>query len=184
MGKHSRLGILLLLVAVIGWFGVVRGQIKTFSELSLTAKARSVELESHTQRLADLRFIKDQGETVQKTLRSMFLAMPRQSQVPEVLVMIESIGANSGIIFNSATLGTPSGSSAAAAVASEITTASVAEVPVNISFTGSLDNTLRFIDAVQKNIRTAIIRSQTITADPSGNMSVTMQLGLVYQGGN
>lgn len=185
MNKHSRIGILLLIVAIIGWFAIVRPQVETFSENTLTAKARAIEVASYDQRLADLNIIKNEGETVQKTLRAMYLAMPTLSQVPEVLVMIETIGSNSGVVFSGVTLGTPTGSSnslASAFAASDSTT--TAEVPVTISFSGNLDSVNKFITAVNQNVRTGIIKSQTINADKAGAMNVSMLLGLVYQGGN
>lgn len=185
MNSHSRIGIILLVVAIIGWFAVVRAQIDDFSEKTLTAKARAIELESHDQRISDLKLIKDQGDTVQRTLRAMYLAMPSQSQVPEVLVMIETIGANSGVVFSGVALGTPTGASADISTALDPSTASnVAEVPVTVSYSGNLDSVNKFLTAVNQNVRTAKVKSQTINSDKAGAMNVTMLLGLVYQGGN
>lgn len=167
IGGHSRVGILLLLVAIIGWFAVLRPQINVFSDRALLAQAKGKEVKSYNQRISDLKVIRDQGEGVQKVLRSMYLAMPRQSQIPEVLVMIESIGNSSGITFSAVTVGSPSGN----------------EVPVSIAFNGNLASVNQFLSAVYKNVRTAIVKNQTITADKAGNMAVNMQLGLVYQGG-
>lgn len=178
--NHSRLGILLLLIAVFGWFALLRGQITVFGERSLEAKARSVEVDSYTKRLADLQSIRDQGDAVARTLRSMYLAMPKQSQVPEVLVMIETIGANSGVVFSGVTVGTPTPTTDSSG---QVSATQIAEVPVAITFTGTLESVTKFLDAVTTNIRTASVTSQTIAADKTGSMTVTMQLGLVYQGG-
>ena len=184
MNNHSRIGILLLVVAIVGWFVVVRGQIDKFSAKTLTAKARAIEVASHDQRLSDLKLIKDQGETVQKTLRAMYLAMPSASQVPEVLVMIETIGANSGVVFSGVSLGTPTGASVDIAAALDSgASANIAEVPVTVSYSGNLDSVNRFLSAVNQNVRTAKIKNQTINSDKAGAMNVTMLLGLVYQGG-
>lgn len=184
MNTHSRVGILLLIVAIIGWFAIVRPQVTKFSDQTLTAKARAVELKSYDQRLADLKVIKEQGDAVQKTLRAMFLAMPSASQVPEVLIMIETIGANSGVVFSGVTLGTPSGANADVAAALDPNvTATTAEVPVTVSFSGNLDSVNKFFVALNQNVRTARVKSQTINSDKAGAMNVTMLLGLVYQGG-
>ena len=184
MNSHSRIGIILLLIAIVGWFVVVRGQIDKFSDKTLTAKARAIEVESHDERINDLRLIKEKGDTVQKTLRAMFLAMPSQSQVPEVLVMIETIGANSGVVFSGVALGTPTGASADIAAALDPASASnIAEVPVTVSYSGNLDSVNKFLTAVNQNVRTAKVKSQTINSDKAGAMNVTMLLGLVYQGG-
>lgn len=185
MNSHSRIGILLLIVAIVGWFAVVRPSVTKFAAKTLDAKAAAINLKSYDQRISDLKLIKEKGDAVQKTLRAMFLAMPSASQVPEVLVMIESIGANSGVVFSAVTLGTPTGANADVAAALDPTVASaVAEVPVTISFSGNLDSVNKFVTAVNHNVRTATIKSQTINSDKAGAMNVTMLLGLVYQGGN
>lgn len=177
---HSRLGIILLILAVFGWFALLRGQIEVFGEKSLEAKARSVELESYNTRIADLKQIKEKGEQVQSTLRAMYLAMPKQSQIPEVLVMIETIGNNSGIVFSGVTVGN---TTTAAQNIAGTDGGSVAEVPVTVSFSGTLSNVTKFINSINANIRTAKIQTQTISADSAGILTVSMQLGLVYQGG-
>lgn len=169
--RHSRIGIILLLAAIIGWFAVVKPQIAVFSERALAVQVKNKEVKSYNQRLNDIKVIKDQGEAVQKTLRSMYLAMPKQSQIPEVLVMIESIGNASGVTFSAVTVGTPTAGSG------------VSEVPVSISYNGNLGAVNQFLTAVQNNIRTAVIKNQTLAADKAGNLAVSMQLGLVYQGG-
>ncbi|MBI4948466.1 type 4a pilus biogenesis protein PilO [Candidatus Berkelbacteria bacterium] len=177
--KHSRLGIFLLILAVFGWFAFLRGQITVFGEKSLDAKARSVELESYKTRIADLKQIKEKGEQVQSTLRAMYLAMPKQNQIPEVLVMIETIGANSGIVFSGVTVGNTTANQTVPGTDAS----TIAEVPVTVSFNGTLTSVTKFISAINTNIRTAKVQSQTISADKSGILTVTMQLGLVYQGG-
>lgn len=166
MKKFKHMGLVLLFVAVLAWFGVIRPQISAFSENSLQAKARSTEVASHQKRLDDLKQIKEQGDAVKNTLDALYLAMPRESQIPEVLVMMESIGANTGVVFTSFNVGSPTGD----------------EVPVSVSFSGSLSSLAAFIDGLSKNVRTAEIKSQSMSADPNGNLTITMQIGLIYQG--
>jgi len=162
---------------------VIRPQMTTFGTRSLAVKVKKTELDSYNQRLSDLKVIKDQGDTVQKTLQAMYLAMPKAAQIPEVLVMMENIGNNSGVVFNSVTLGTPTAATAEAQAQIVDTSGTVAEVPVAVSFTGNLDSVNKFLDAIRNNIRTATVKNQSLTADANGNLTVTMQLGLVYQGG-
>ena len=177
MNMKSHIGILLLLVAVIGWIAVVRPQITNFSDQSLQVKVADTELKSYNQRIADLQSIRSQGTAVADLLNKMYLAMPRSSQIPEVLVMIESIGSKTGVVMSGVSLGT-------ATAGGTVTSSAISEVPVSISFTGTLDSVTKFLDQIRDNIRTASVQSQTITADKSGVLSVSLQLGLVYQGGN
>jgi Tfp pilus assembly protein PilO len=167
MAKKNRLGLILLLLAIVGWFGVINGQINSFANNSLQTKVLNVEVNSYNQRIADLDFIRSQGSAVTATLTDLFLAMPKASQVPEVLVMMEGIGSNAGITFNDVNVSVPDGS----------------QVPVTMSFTGNQASVTGFLDAVYKNIRTVAVKSQSIGVDQSGNLNVTMQLGLIYQGG-
>jgi len=166
MNRANR-GMLLFLVAILGWFFVVRPQISLFGERSLDAKAKQEEVFSYDQRIKDIDFIRDKGESFQKVLTAQYLAMPRTAQIPEVLVMVEALAASSGVALGSATVGN----------------ADANEVPVAISFTGNLGSVTTFLNSLHNNIRTVAIKDQTMTADISGTLTVTMQLGLVYQGG-
>ncbi len=165
--NRSNRGMILLLIAVLGWFFVVRPQIDLFGQRSLDAKAKQDEVVSYDQRIKDIDFIREKGADFQKVLTAQYLAMPQSAQIPEVLVMIESLAASSGVALGSATVGNPDSN----------------EVPVSISFTGSLGSVSSFLNTLNANIRTVLIKDQTMTADVSGNLTVTMQLGLVYQGG-
>lgn len=166
MNKIKRMGIILLFVAIFGWFAVIRPQVSAFSQKALATKAKGTEVASYEQRIADLDAIKKQGSTVTETLESLYLAMPKSSQIPEVLVMVESLASRSGVSFDTASVGTPTGG----------------EVPVSISFSGGLTSLTKFLDAVNNNVRTAIIKNQSITSDDNGRMTANIQLGLVYQG--
>jgi len=168
MKKHSRIGLILLLVSIIAWFAVLNPQVEKFSENALSAKKLDVEVLSYQQRLKDIADIKSKGNTITETLRLMYLAMPRSSQIPETLVMIESIASTSGVVLSSASVGSPSGS----------------EVPVTLSFGGNTTTVSKFLDAIYANVRTATIKSQSVSSDENGNLNVSIGLGLVYQGGS
>ncbi len=177
MNIRSHLGMLLLLVAAIGWFAVVKPQLSTYSDETLQVKTKAAELDSYNQRISDLQTIQNAGSSVQNVLKEMYLAMPKTSQIPEVLVMIESVASNSGVVLNGINVGSTASSSSTTAGA-------VSQVPVSVSFSGNLTSVVNFLNAINNNIRTATVNSQTMTSDQSGNLSVTMQLGIVYQGGN
>lgn len=167
MKKHSRIGLILLFAAIIGYLAVLKPAINTFSERALKVKALSTEVVSYQQRLKDVTDIKDKGEAITNSLKLMYLALPKSSQIPETLVMIESIASNSGVVLSSATIGTPSDS----------------QVPVTLGFGGNSTTVSKFLDALYANIRTATIKSQSISSDGSGNLNVSIGLGLAYQGG-
>jgi len=82
-------------------------------------------------------------------------------------VMIEQMANSAGVSFNSVGIGA----------------ASSGEVPVAITFGGSLPSITGFLDTLNDNVRTVHIKNQTLTADKGGNLTVTMSVGLVYQGG-
>ncbi|MDP3993138.1 MAG: type 4a pilus biogenesis protein PilO [bacterium] len=167
MKKHSRIGLILLFAAIIGYLAVLKPEIKTFSEQALKVKVLSTEVTSYQQRLQDINDIKGKGEVITETLKQMYLALPKSSQIPETLVMIESIASNSGVVLSSATLGTPSDS----------------QVPITLGFGGNTTTVTKFLDALYANIRTATVKSQSISSDGNGNLNVSIGLGLVYQGG-
>lgn len=166
MKNMKHIGLVLIIISALGWFGVVRPQIKKFSENSLLAEARSDEVESYQTRLDHLKQIKEQGEAVTSTLDALYLAMPKEGQIPEALVMMESIGANTGVIFSSFSVGAPASG----------------EVPVSIAFSGNLASVNSFLDGLNRNVRTAMVKSQSMSSDTSGNLSISMQIGLIYQG--
>jgi len=165
--KKRRYGLILLLLAIFGWFAGVRPQMKVFETRSLDHKIKLEEVRSYDQRLKDIELIKAQGEAVQQNLRALYLALPRSAQVPEVLVMIESMASASGVVLSGATVGNPNGK----------------EVPVTLSFSGNLASVTQFLDTIYNNIRTASVKSQTLSSDSAGVLTMSLQLGLVYQGG-
>lgn len=167
MSKKANRGIILLAVAILGFFAVVRPQTGVFAERSLEAKIKSEEVRSYEQRIEDLKFIRDRGATVQSVLTAQYLAMPRSSQIPEVLVMVESLAASAGVVLGNATIGTPSAN----------------EVPVTISFTGNIGSVNGFLNALNQNIRTVVVKDQTLVSDDGGNVNLNLSLGLIYQGG-
>lgn len=166
MGKIKKAGLLLLLAAIVGWFGVIKPQFSAFSENATNVKIKSTEVASYQQRLTDLQAIKAQGDNVTKTLEALYLAMPKSSQIPEVLVMIEALGSRTGVVLDAATVGTPTSG----------------EVPVSLSFSGNIGSVTNFLNAVYDNVRTAVVKNQSITSDEAGTMTVSMQLGLIFQG--
>lgn len=165
MGKGTHLGLLLMLLAIIGFFFLLRPQIKRFGQLALDAKAKAVVEKSYKNRIEQLDIIKGQS-SIQTVLNNRFVALPRDSQIPEVLVMIENLGSSSGVSFTNATVGKPTAN----------------EVPVSLGFSGSLSTVTSFEDNLFNNIRTISVKNQSITADAAGNLNVTMQLGLIFQG--
>lgn len=166
MKNNNTIGLVLLGVAILVWFGVVRAQVASFSELSKDLTAKNAELKSYETRVADVKKIIDAGATAQDRLRAYYLAMPKLSQVPEVMVMMEGLAAASGVTFSSANLGSPTGS----------------EVPASVTFSGSIDSVANFLDVVNRNVRTIRVKSQTLAAESNGSVTVSMQLGFVYQG--
>jgi len=168
MQKGMRWGYILFLLAIVGFFAVVRPQINKVSELLLEARVRALEVSSHAQRKKDLDDIQSKGETIQSILTAQYLAMPRSSQVPEVLVMIESLASKAGVVLGSATVAAATGG----------------EVPVTLGFTGTLGQVNSFLDAVHNNVRTAVVRNQSLSAGEGGLINLTLQIGLVYQGGS
>jgi Tfp pilus assembly protein PilO len=165
--KHGVLGLLLFIVAVVAWFVVVKGQIKSFSENSLAAEAKNAELTSYKDRYSQVdKIVTQGGADASARLDAYFLALPKLPQIPEVLVMIEQMGNSSGLVFNAVGVGTPSNG----------------EVPVTITFGGSLTSIDNFLNTLYTNVRTVRVKSQVLTADKSGTLSVSMQLSLVYQG--
>lgn len=167
MKPQKNIGLLLLLLAVFTWIFLIRGQLKVFGNRALVAKQRSIELSSLDLRIKDLDKIKSSGDTVQSIIRAYNLAMPKLEQIPESLVMIESLGSTAGVVFGAVNVGAPTGG----------------EVPVAVTFSGNLERVSAFLDAVKNNIRSSVITTQTLTAEKNGNLTVAMQLGLVYQGG-
>jgi len=164
----SKVGLFLLLFGILGLFVVVKPQIATFSEKAKETKSLKIEAESYDARLQQIDSIKAQGPAIQETLSRLYFAMPKEAQIPETLVMVESLISSSGASIGSLSIGTPSGT----------------EVPVNVSFSGSLQSINDLLDAFYKNIRTVNVHSQSISSDPSGNVTVSLQAGLVYQGEN
>ena len=173
--QFSSLGLLFILLTALGFFFVVVPQINDYTANVLTDKATTARANSYDTRIKDLDSILASGTSFQNTIDKLQLALPKGSQVPETLVMVQSLGTSSGITFTGLNVG---------ATSSTVNTGGLSEMPVTVSFTGSTSNLQSFLNALKSNIRTVNVDSQRVSVQPSGALNVTMSLGLVYQGGN
>ena len=103
------------------------------------------------------------------TIDDIKMAMPAAQQIPEVLVMVESIAQNTGL--NISGFDIQPGSSGN-------------EVGVNMSASGTYDNLSGFTSKLENNVRPIRIKTMSVSAASadSQQISVSVSFGILYQG--
>lgn len=122
------------------------------------------EAEAQVERLTKL---KSGIESTRGAAAELNLAFPRDSQLPEVLVQLEVIAAESQMKINSLSVDTapkPGG------------------VPISISTSGTFEQLQSFLALIESSRRPIIVQSISLSGGAEGNLTTTFTLEMLYQG--
>jgi Tfp pilus assembly protein PilO len=140
----------LLLVAIIGYFALIAP--KRASAASLKNQAAAVQKQIDSNR--STAFVQALPAVRSANIFALTKAMPKQVQMPNVILQLSQLAAFSGITFDQVTP-TPSGSSATstATPTAPDTTDPFAVQPIQVSFTGTFYNLVSFLQRVRNLVR-------------------------------
>ncbi len=164
--KFVPLGILVIaLLALLVVFPMM-GEIRDATAKVQGYKNGVKELEAKKDKL---RSFKAKLTGREEEIEALKLAMPASQQIPEVLVMMESIANNVGLQVSGVNI-QPSESGG--------------EVGVTLSAEGTYDNLFKFTQVLEGNLRPISIKSMSIGASGNNNqlISASVNLGILYQG--
>jgi Tfp pilus assembly protein PilO len=197
--------ILILPIAMIGiiaallWFAH-----PTYSEIKNITQEIEVKedtLEKKQRLVADIEKLVNQYEDIKGRVNKVFYALPNEAEIPNVLVQLESLASENGMIFESLkfskvrqSVQNKTASESSAASSSEVAdqqnvVEQIKSVSIDINLTGSYENFKDYLKSLENNIRIMDITSISFSSssgsseegEVSDNFSYSVQLKVYYQ---
>lgn len=160
-----------ILVSVLVLLFVTKGLFVEVRDSNATLKAYNQDISSMSSTISELERIKATfaGQTQQVKIEKLKLAMPAAQQLPEVMVMVESMARKSAFKVSSFGISGSSGAN---------------EVGVNMAGKGTYGGLFNFTEMLEKNLRPIKIKSMSIGRGNANGSSITasVSMGLMYQG--
>ncbi len=155
-----------LIVGAVTWWYTkpTISAVRTLRTASQENRRLTQEAEVQVERLTKL---KSGIESTRSAATELNLAFPRDAQLPEVLVQLEVIAAESKMKINSLSVDTvpkPGG------------------VPISISTTGTFEQLQSFLALIESSRRPIIVQSISLSGGTEGNLTTTFTLEMLYQG--
>jgi Tfp pilus assembly protein PilO len=197
--------ILVLPIAMIGiiaallWF--VQPTYSEIKNLMLEIEAKEDTLEKKQKLVVDIEKLVSQYEDIEGRVNKVFYALPNEAEIPNVLVQLEALASENGMIFESSNFSkvqqsaqnkATSGNNAASS--SETTNQQniieqIRSVSIDINLTGSYENFKNYLKSLENNIRIMDIMSISFSSsssfseeeETSDNFSYSIQLKVYYQ---
>jgi Tfp pilus assembly protein PilO len=138
----------LLLVALIGWFGLISPKRSTAASL----KKQTAAVQAQIAQNRSTAFTQALPAVRSASVYSLTQAMPSKLDTPDVLLTLNGLASASGISFDSIQPGTSSLSSSTA-LPTTTTTDPFATEPIQVQFTGSYYNLLTFLQRLRNLVR-------------------------------
>ena len=202
--------ILILPIAMIGiiaallWFAwPTYGEIK---DLIQEIGTKEETLEKKQKLIVDIEKLVNQYEDIAGRVSKVFYALPNEAEIPNVLVQLEALASENGMIFESSSFSktqqsaqnkTTSGNSAAPSsetAEQQDTIEQIKSVSMDISLTGSYENFKNYLRSLENNIRIMDITSVNFSSSSGSSgdssekeeevsdiFSYSVQLKVYYQ---
>jgi len=138
----------LLLGAVLSYFVLIAPKRAQAASLKKQAVAVQKQIDSNKSTA----FVQALPAVRAANIFGLAKAMPKQVEMPNVMLQLNQLAAASGITFDQVTP-TPAGSSATTAVPTTATTDPFVAQPVQVSFTGTFYNLVSFLQRVRNLVR-------------------------------
>jgi len=138
----------LLLGAVLSYFVLIAPKRAQAASLKKQAVAVQKQIDSNKSTA----FVQALPAVRAANIFGLAKAMPKQVEMPNVMLQLNQLAAASGITFDQVTP-TPAGSSATTAVPTTATTDPFVTQPVQVSFTGTFYNLVSFLQRVRNLVR-------------------------------
>ena len=199
--------ILILPIAMIGIIAALLWFVQpTYGEIkNLTQEIETKEdaLEKKQKLVVDIEKLVNQYEDIEGRVSKVFYALPNKAEIPNILVQLESLASENGMIFESLNF-SKAQQSAQSKTTSENSAAPSSEtagqqniieqirsVSIDINLTGSYENFKNYLRSLENNIRIMDIASISFSSssgsseegeeESSDNFSYSIQLKVYYQ---
>jgi Tfp pilus assembly protein PilO len=138
----------LLLVVVIGYFALIAPKRAQAASLKKQAAAVQKQIDSNKSTA----FMTALPAVRSASIFGLAKAMPKQVEMPNVILQLSQLAGASGITFDQVTP-TPTNSTSAAAVPTAGSSDPFAAQPIQVSFTGTFYNLVSFLQRVRNLVR-------------------------------
>ena len=136
----------LLLVAIIGYFALIAPKRSTAASLKKQTAAVQQQIDANKS----TGFMQALPAVRSANIFGLAKAMPKQVEMPNVILQLNQLASASGITFDQVT---PTPSNASTAVPTTGTTDPFAAQPIQVSFTGTFYNLVSFLQRVRNLVR-------------------------------
>jgi Tfp pilus assembly protein PilO len=136
----------LLLVAIIGYFALIAPKRSTAASLKKQTAAVQQQIDANKS----TGFMQALPAVRSANIFGLAKAMPKQVEMPNVILQLNQLASASGITFDQVT---PTPSNASTTVPTTATTDPFAAQPIQVSFTGTFYNLVSFLQRVRNLVR-------------------------------
>lgn len=164
--KFVPIGIIIIAILALVSIKPLTLEVRTTNAKIKAYQSQSMAMQQKIDKLNELQPKIEQYSTEINNLK---MAMPAAQQIPEVLVMVESIARNTSLDISGFDIQPSSGTS---------------EVTVNMQAAGSYENLALFTDKLEKNMRPIAIRTMSVTSanGDAQRVSVAVSFAILFQG--
>jgi hypothetical protein len=179
----------LILLGVIFYFGF-KPLLNNLHSTNLDVKTKKEELSLKQKKLDNLKSMKVKLNALKDNLLLMKKALPKEEDMPGILVQTEALASQSGLSVSSLSP-SPSKETQQASSESEVTEGvpqtvsqqtGVNSVSYSLALTGGYPSLISFLENIEKNLRPTTIKSVNISAGSKDKpLSINLNLVSFYQ---
>jgi Tfp pilus assembly protein PilO len=175
----------LIILGLIFYFGL-KPLLNNLHSTNLDVKVKKEELSLKQQKLDNLNSMRAKINVLKDSLLLMKKALPKEEDVPDILVQTEALASQSGLLVSSFTPSAKAGQAGSEVTEGVPQTVSqqtgVNSVSYGIALTGGYPSLLSFLENVEKNLRPTTVKSVTISGGSRDKpLSINLNMISFYQ---
>lgn len=167
VGKSAGIILLVLIILVGGWFYFIKPTLAKIQVVNAQVSAKNGDIILANQKLGDLGKLKSQLESSKSAVDLLGIAMPSDPQVPEVLVQVEKIAADSNLKITSLSTSGSEGSDK-----------ELGGVPITLNAEGTFGDLKTYNEILEKNLRPIRVKSISIGGASEGGDKLTFSFSI------
>lgn len=166
-----------VIIVLVAWKLIIPSYVSNSAKL----KSLDSEISAAQIKLDSLDTARSDMSSLQKAYDSISVAVPDDSDEPNLITELEAIALGNGIVLPTISISTSdaSGSSATidpSAVDTVSNTTTAVPISISISVNGTYDQLTAFITALEKSVKFMNIKSMNFANDPENGLSLSLQL--------
>ena len=169
MNKSYIILLIVLMLGIISWF-LLWPAIQDISKSSQSLNDWQAKLADAQAAKNNLASLQDKYRSLQNKIDQLDQALPAQKDLPGLLVQIDSLAAQSGLVLNSVNFTSLSPASSDNGIASVQASSALAMKTMKVSLTlsGNYTGLKNFLVALENNLRLSDVNSTSLTVESAG----------------